>query len=499
MKALLLRAAALGGLVMILFVSLVSLADEGLTQAKYRPLTDGAREIQTRPVIGAPVGTMVLRFLVRVYGNRSCSGTVIHQNWVLTAAHCVDNLAVSDLGHATVRTPSRFYSVTRVILHPRYMVGVQNSVPDIALLEIEGRGIPGSDRSRIKILSEIEESKHVLPDRSWGTLIAGGGNYEGWGFNLAASPIQSAEECAKFARWGSVAVNEYAFCASGTDIAEDGDSGGPWTTLVDGETVQYGIHNLSRPGSGSDSGDYPMVMTRTSKIFNWVREYVSIPRAPRYTESLYFPVVAVGNGVTSDLVISNASGWDSGAAELQFFNNDGERVLLLSVGDSRFSLPSRGTVTFAVAEITNQDFNGSAVVLSENPLTAFARYRINGLGTAGIASMKPRQQWYVPYRSGSFRTGVAIRNSEEESVSVLLTIQDSADNRKGISVRIPGNGTVARFIDELFPEQFTNGQHLSGTLYIQTPLRDDERFVVGALELGPEEGDFSAVPLKPGP
>ena len=82
---------------------------------------------------------------------------------------------------------------------------------------------------------------------------------------------------------------------------------------------------------------------------------------------------------------------------------------------------------------------------------------------------------------------------------------DSSGNRlRSADVWVAANGKTAQFINELFPEYFVPGLESSGQVTVRSvrtsnssgPVTDAEKIVVGALEIGPQSGDFSAIPLR---
>ncbi len=449
---------------------------------------------------GQPVGSGEWPFVVHVFGNKSCTGSLIAPKWVLTAAHCVDNPAAGDLpyGRVFVTTPAQFYRRTgRIILHPNYHLNVTNILPDAALVEIID-AVPASDRTPVNILGSGGEAQYATPGTA-ATLI--GGASDDFSFNwIGGLLLRSAAECLANSRWGAIAINDYALCAGSRDVAEQGDSGGPYVVnLPDGSYAQVGIHNLSAQGASS-AANYPLVMTRTAAIYDWISQYVPLPDAPtttnnQYDEELYFAHFAVGPGITSDFVLFNPSETTSVNAEIQFFGEQGERANLLTQEQSVFTVPPFSTFTYSPAVPAS----GSAVVLSDIPLTGFVRFKIPGLGTAGIrASNTPAPRWLLPVRGGLFRTGIAIHNVEDVDVSARFTVIDRSGrilNSRGIA--IPAHGKLVGFADELFPTYFVPGQELAGQALIQTYRETAKQLVVVAVEIGPEQGDFNALPVVP--
>ena len=231
-------------------------------------------------------------FVVQVFGNSACIGSVIHASWVLTAAHCVENAAASDIGGVWIYTPGRLpppscpegcsymphfiTNIGRVILHPSYDPNVPNILPDAALVEILDP-IPASARSPVRILAPEEETRYA-PIGTAATLIGDDGGRLGYptedNYWIGGLVLRSPEECLGNSLWGSISINEYALCAGFQDVTNVGDSGGPYVVpLPDGSWGQVGIHNLSAklPQSASD---FPPVLTRTSAIYDWIRDQI---------------------------------------------------------------------------------------------------------------------------------------------------------------------------------------------------------------------------------
>ena len=231
-------------------------------------------------------------FVVQVFGDSACIGSVIHASWVLTAAHCVENAASSDIGGVWVYSPGRLpppscpegcsymphfiTNIGRVILHPSYDPNVPNILPDAALVEILDP-IPASARSPVRILAPEEETRYA-PIGTAATLIGDDGGRLGYptedNYWIGGLVLRSPEECLGNSLWGSISINEYALCAGFQDVTNVGDSGGPYVVpLPDGSWGQVGIHNLSAklPQSASD---FPPVLTRTSAIYDWIRDQI---------------------------------------------------------------------------------------------------------------------------------------------------------------------------------------------------------------------------------
>ena len=178
---------------------------------------------------------------------------------------------------------------------------------------------------------------------------------------------------------------------------------------------------------------------------------------------LYFPHVVTGEGVTSDIVVLNPSEEDIVTdVKHDWIKQDGSPVFLNSLHFLRplrplhwtaSSFSTQGEFGFSFLWPTplpsnRGDFQiGSVVVTSQGALTGFIRYRIDGVGMTVASPSTPASRVIFPVQIGEIRTGVAIRNVEEETISVTLSLIDDGETvEMSDPISIPGNGQISRFL-----------------------------------------------------
>lgn len=181
-----------------------------------------------------------------VFYAQFCSGVLIDQRWVLTAAHCVQGMSASEIQVAVGaydltkftggRTP-----VKSIRIHPQY--SSTSLYNDIALVEL---GVP-SPVAPIALFSG--ESADNTPPSLLGRLVT----VLGWGLADSATswyypeilrqvnlPVVADSTCNAIYTYP---ISPAQFCAGyyeGKDACE-GDSGGPAVVQVDGRWVHAGI------------------------------------------------------------------------------------------------------------------------------------------------------------------------------------------------------------------------------------------------------------------
>jgi len=271
-----------------------------------------------------------------------------------------------------------------------------------------------------------------------------------------------------------------------------------WSAPIDPKenAVIFKVASNSANGSFSSSGD----SISTSQV--------TVPQqTPELTEKLFFAQFGNGPGLISDIVLTNPSATDTISGRVDFLDDNGVPFLAGIVGTGEtssvdFSVAPLGSVTISTDGQGAIAVVGSAVISSEGTLGGVIRFSISGIGIAGVGASQPLSGFVVPVRrvAGGINTGVAIYNTETNSVTLDLTLRDP----KGVLVLggtatiadLPAGGHLSKFIgglgEVLFPDADTDD--FQGTLVVQVT---DGNVATAALELGTVVGEFTTLPVTP--
>ncbi|XDV12782.1 hypothetical protein PO909_001365, partial [Leuciscus waleckii] len=263
------------------------------------------RAIRNTKIVGgqdAAAGAWPWQVSLHRSGSHFCGGSLINNQWVLTAAHCFVGSTTAGLtvylGRQTQQGTNAnevTRTVSRIINHPSYDSPSQNN--DITLLQLASPVNFTDFISPVCLASS--NSTFFKQTSSW---VTGWGNTN-TGISLPPPqtlqevqvPIVGNRQCKCLN--GVSAITDNMICAGLLEGGKDscqGDSGGPMVSKQGSVWIQSGIVSF---GTGCALPNFPGVYARVSTYQNWINEQI--------TTNLPGFITFTSNGTDGDLSFSS--------------------------------------------------------------------------------------------------------------------------------------------------------------------------------------------------
>lgn len=107
---------------------------------------------------------MQFRYAVKIFSRESrktlsgfsCSGSIVHQLWIITAAHCIFGFKVFDvfIGNVT-NDANHVVSVTHTFIHPNYSYEPE-LLNDLALMKLK-RSLDALNNSKLRLVDNTSD------------------------------------------------------------------------------------------------------------------------------------------------------------------------------------------------------------------------------------------------------------------------------------------------------------------------------------------------------
>ncbi|KAK2877018.1 hypothetical protein Q8A67_021114 [Cirrhinus molitorella] len=246
----------------------------------------GVAPLNTRVVGGAdaPAGNWPWQVSVHHNSRHICGGTLIHSQWVMTAAHCIISTNVNSwtlyLGRQTqilsAANPNEVrVGIQSITVHPKYNNTLFNN--DISLMKLS-QPVTFTQYIRPVCLASKGSVFHnatLCWATGWGNIGKNQALPSPQTLQEVEIPVVGSSQCTcQYKPIGGVTITPQMICAGKADKGIcQGDSGGPLQCKQGSAWVQAGITSFGTTLGCAKEG-FPEVYSRVSEFQAWVTENV---------------------------------------------------------------------------------------------------------------------------------------------------------------------------------------------------------------------------------
>jgi trypsin len=233
------------------------------------------------------------------WGGHFCGGSLVREDWVVTAAHCVQGESASSidvvigLHNVNGTNGSQTRDVAEIIIHPQYSGNSLNN--DYALLRLSS---PITNFEPIQLCTDTDHDEEPVMSTTmgWGATSSGGSSSN----FLLEVDVPIDDSCGGYS---NSEITNNMVCAgysSGGYDSCQGDSGGP--LIMTNDEGEYELIGIVSWGYGCAEAQYPGVYSKIHSRLNWFFGYIGEPEEDFVVE-LYGDVNFDGSLDITDVIL----------------------------------------------------------------------------------------------------------------------------------------------------------------------------------------------------